>query len=241
MPSELVCFVIIAQFVFAMNFYVKHITNDASLLMSRKISKVRPSIDDVERISRGQAASKRGVGSRAVPHRLNELERREWVLAKERRYLLVRGTGWRHERGDSPLANIYRNYCDAIGIPCISVFRSILLSGASTNSSDCLLNKPDPATIVDKVIIDFSPLRTTEVENIAKECITHSSQYSSRLGIDDSSDVSKLGWSNIDMAELMNNEAIWKIPVFCVSAVFSSRAESKAFAESIANKYCYDL
>jgi len=31
----------------------------------------RPSLDDIERISKGMAATKRGVGSRMVPHRLN--------------------------------------------------------------------------------------------------------------------------------------------------------------------------
>ena len=39
---------------------------------------IRPSLDDVERISKGQAAKRRGTGSRAVPHRLNEMERKEW-------------------------------------------------------------------------------------------------------------------------------------------------------------------
>lgn len=38
--------------------------------------KGRPSLDDVERLSRGQAARKRGTGSRAVCHRLNESERK---------------------------------------------------------------------------------------------------------------------------------------------------------------------
>lgn len=36
----------------------------------------RPSLDDVERLSRGQAAKKRGTGSRGVCHRLNESERK---------------------------------------------------------------------------------------------------------------------------------------------------------------------
>ena len=56
-----------------------------------------------------------------VPHRLNQLERKEWVLAKKRRFLLLRGSGYRKERGASPLANIYRQFCDAqvIHILCI--------------------------------------------------------------------------------------------------------------------------
>ena len=85
---------------------------------------VRPSLDDVERISRGDAAKRRGTGSRMVPHRLNQLERKEWVLAKKRRFLLLRGSGYRKERGASPLANIYRQFCDAQ--VCISVLSYVL-------------------------------------------------------------------------------------------------------------------
>ena len=43
---------------------------------------IRPSLDDVERISKGQAAKRRGTGSRAVPHRLNEMERKEWYFPR---------------------------------------------------------------------------------------------------------------------------------------------------------------
>lgn len=42
----------------------------------KKSDSGRPSLDDVERLSRGQAAKKRGTGSRGVCHRLNESERK---------------------------------------------------------------------------------------------------------------------------------------------------------------------
>lgn len=193
-----------------------------SLYMSRKLS-IRPSLDDIERISRGQAATKRGVGSRAVPHRLNALERKEWDLAKRRRYLLVRGTGWRKERGDSPLANIYRNYCDALDIPCVSVYRSI--------------QEDESNILIDKVIIDFSPLRISDVREIVEACLKDSREISSLISIEDSSDISKLGWS-VDTDKLFQEEAIWRIPVYCVVAKFSDRTDSKRFAESIALRYC---
>ncbi|CAM9607161.1 unnamed protein product, partial [Heterosigma akashiwo] len=92
-------------------------------LMMRHSASGRPSLDDVERISKGQGAKKRGTGSRAVPHRLNEAERKEWDLAKRRGYLQLRGTGYRRERGDSPLANIYRQWCDAMVRPCVVIER----------------------------------------------------------------------------------------------------------------------
>ena len=44
----------------------------------------RPSLDDVDRLSRGEAAKRRGTGSRAVPHRLNEEEMRAFTVSKVR-------------------------------------------------------------------------------------------------------------------------------------------------------------
>ena len=61
-------------------FYVRFYSYSC-LNMGRRMD-IRPSLDDVERISRGQAAKKRGTGSRAVPHRLNNMERKELELAK---------------------------------------------------------------------------------------------------------------------------------------------------------------
>lgn len=46
----------------------------------KKSGSGRPSLDDVERLSRGQAAKKRGTGSRGVCHRLNESERKVRTL-----------------------------------------------------------------------------------------------------------------------------------------------------------------
>lgn len=53
-------------------------------VVARSFSKGRPSIDDVERLSRGEGAKRRGVGSREVPHRLNADERVQFDLAKKR-------------------------------------------------------------------------------------------------------------------------------------------------------------
>lgn len=47
------------------------------------------------RLSRGQAAKKRGTGSRAICHRLNEMERKEFELAKKMGFVQLRGTGYR--------------------------------------------------------------------------------------------------------------------------------------------------
>ena len=44
----------------------------------------RPSLDDVERISKGNPAKARGTGSRRIPHRLNAAERQQYEIAKQK-------------------------------------------------------------------------------------------------------------------------------------------------------------
>lgn len=187
-----------------------------SQFMSKKVE-IRPTIDDVERISKGLAAKRRGTGSRQVPHRLNALERKEWELAKKRRFLMLRGTGWRKERGDSPLANIYRNYCDAVAIPCISIVRSLGVGD-----------------LVDQVIVDFSPLRTTQVQQIASDCINIAQQLPSFKAHNDFSNVEK-EWG--DVTQTLEEEVIWKLPVFSVVASFGVRADARRYAKILALKY----
>ena len=183
---------------------------------------IRPSLDDVERISRGQAAKKRGVGSRGVPHRLNQAERKEWDLAKQRKYLMLRGTGWRKERKGSPLANIYRNYCDAVGIPSINVLRSL---GISNDQS-----------VQDQVVIDFSPLRVKNVSESVEFCRSKAHQFDSLVQVEDESDINALGWNTEEIEAAMHERAIWQIPVYSITATFSDRKASKAYAESVAEK-----
>jgi len=80
----------------------------------------RPTMDDVERISRGLSARQRGTGSRATPHRLNAEERRAFEIARNvKHFLEVRGTGYRRERKGSPLQNTWRLWCDARSMPAI--------------------------------------------------------------------------------------------------------------------------
>lgn len=189
----------------------------SKMLHMGKKNDVRPSLDDVERISKGQAAKKRGTGSRGVPHRLNEAERKEWDLAKKRRFLLLRGSGWRKERGDSPLANIYRQFCDSQDVLCVTVSRGIG-------------NPP-----VDEVIVDFSPLRRKDIKDIAAVCISEASELPSHTATVDNSDVDLLGWDNAE--QLFDEEVIWRIPVFSVVSTFSDRSDSRHYAEVIAQKF----
>ena len=121
------------------------LTTASPLFAANAAKKLRPSKDDVDRISWGKPSKKKGVGSRGTPHRLNEAERAEYERAKARGYVEVAGSAWRKERRDAPLLNTWRNWCDAVAAPAISV------------------QKGD----VDLVVVDLSPLRRADVLDVA--------------------------------------------------------------------------
>ena len=73
----------------------------------------RPTLDDVDRISWGRNAKKKGTGSRGVPHRLNDDERSLYDFARRKGFVEIGGSGWRRRRSDAPLVNTYRSWCDA--------------------------------------------------------------------------------------------------------------------------------
>lgn len=232
--------------------------------LNRLQSSARPSLDDVERISKGQAAKKRGVGSRQVPHRLNAEERIEWDNAKKRGYLQLRGTGWRRERGDSPLANIYRQLCDAKNIPCITIAKGLGIGDVSPavstardlNSTEIEATaqptegesdfEPESGTlsvsakgIQDVVVIDFSPLRLLSnnptIVTMAQICLTRAKDSKAVLRAEDFSDVKEQGWDSSDID--LDTMPIWRIPVYCVKAVFINRAEAKKYAEVLVQDF----
>ena len=76
---------------------------------------------------------------------MNEAERSEYDRAKARGYVETAGSAWRKERRDAPLLNTWRNWCDAVAAPAISV------------------QKGD----VDLVVVDLSPLRRPDVLEVA--------------------------------------------------------------------------
>lgn len=112
----------------------------------------RPTLDDVERISRGDAAKSRGTGSRRIPHRLNAEERKQYDIAKQKGFLTVRGTGYRKERKGSPLANTFRQWCDASAKMCVVIEQGF--------GSDA----------VDTVLVDFSTLRSDDTSKVEDDC-----------------------------------------------------------------------
>ena len=88
---------------------------------------------------------KRGTGSRGVCHRLNQEERIIWEQAKTRGYLRTRGVGYRRERRGSPLANTFRQYCDALGRVMVHVAQDAEL---------------------DTIYLDYSPLRAGPPDDV---------------------------------------------------------------------------
>ena len=107
---------------------------------SRKV--FRANLDDVENLSYGKGAKKqRGTGSRFTCHRLNRDERRIFDQAKRDGFLTVRGTGYRKNRKGSPVANTFRQRCDALARPFVTIEKR----------SDS-----------DRVVIDFSTLRVQD-------------------------------------------------------------------------------
>ena len=102
----------------------------------------RPTFDDVDRISWGRPAKRKGTGSRGTPHRLNEEERLLYDMARSKGFVEIAGSGWRRQRSDAPLCNTYRSWCDACAQPAIVLHKS----------SDG----------IDTVVLDISPLRTPE-------------------------------------------------------------------------------
>ncbi|KAL0037189.1 hypothetical protein WJX79_004730 [Trebouxia sp. C0005] len=117
----------------------------------KKNSTSRPTLDDVERISKGNAAKARGTGSRRIPHRLNAEERQQYDIAKQKGFLTLRGTGYRKERKGSPLANTFRQWCDAQAIVCIVIEQGF--------GSDA----------VDTVLVDLSTLRSSDTSEVETE------------------------------------------------------------------------
>ena len=124
-------------------------TVEAEDLLQR-LAAIRPSLPDVERCTRAIPRSRRGIGSRHVPHRLNSQEHELYLVAQRRGFAVVKGAGGRRERKGSPLLNCLRQRADALAQPLIWVEQ---YKSASAS--------------VDQVSIDYSPLRSLEATELS--------------------------------------------------------------------------
>mmetsp|Transcript_28205 Transcript_28205/g.47933 ORF Transcript_28205/g.47933 Transcript_28205/m.47933 type:complete len:290 (+) Transcript_28205:122-991(+) len=135
----------------------KTIHSDSEFVWHARQDCWRPDVRDVEKISWGMPAKKKRTGSRGVPHRLNEEERRQFDQARRKGFLEVTGSSWRSQRRDAPLLNSYRSLMDARGRPVI------VLHKLSPNASGGVDNG-------DRLVVDLSPLRLPdEFEKLERE------------------------------------------------------------------------
>jgi hypothetical protein len=201
----------------------------------------RISRDDVERLSRGQPSKKKGYGSRNVPHRLNDDERREMDRAAKKGYLELAGSGNRRTRKGSPLANIHRQWCDARDKPQILLFKAV--SG-----------RPE-----DELVIDLSPLRLNGLYDDAKqaeeffvklktEILSAAASAGMELRSDDNADDEEsaepvqddenLSEYVLTLGEISQeawaSQPIWKLPMVSIGSFEGERAKAKAMARELA-------
>ena len=177
----------------------------------------RPDLEDVERLTRGEAARKRGTGSREVPHRLNAEERSVWDLAKRRNYMALSGTGYRRERKGSPLMNSWRQYADA------SARAAVYVCNSTADNLDTV------------VLVDLSPLRCAEPSGYAAvrdACVAAAStgEEAVRIVRDDLPATE----AEVLTAEQWSSQPIWNLPPLCIGFACWDRPQAKALAEQLA-------
>ena len=194
----------------------------------------RPDKQDVERISWGKPAKKKGTGSRGVPHRLNQEERQLFDQARSKGFLEVIGSAWRSQRRDAPLVNTYRSWCDACAHTCIVVHKS------STGVDDAVVM--DISTLRFATAADFQAtvdacLQTRPegiVRNQGSEVLERSEENDEDSGV--SKDESE---ESTDQALLFDSNAwetrpIYQLPPYCIAWESLQRPEAKQLAKTLA-------
>ena len=189
----------------------------------------RPTVDDVERISWGKPAKKKGTGSRGVPHRLNEEERALFAQARRKGFLEINANGWRKERRDAPLLNTYRSLCDARGQPSIVLHKN--------------------RNGMDNLVADISPLRiSTKFAQIAEICrskytggiIIFQGRLSSEIsGEDNQNRVHEDELDDVVEDAILSSfeiRPIYQLPPYLIAWELS-RPEAKALAKILAEDF----
>jgi hypothetical protein len=84
------------------------------------------------------------------------------------------------------------------------------------------------------VTVDFSPLRTLEYGSVKEACLAEARDggYPSLVGVADHS-IEALGWE-IQEKDVVD-AAIWRVPVYSVTATFATRADSRRYAVRVAH------
>lgn len=185
----------------------------------------RPDKQDVERISWGKPAKKKGTGSRGVPHRLNQDERLLFDQARVKGFLEVAGSAWRAERRGAPLLNTYRSWCDACA------HASIVLHKGKTGQDDA-------------IVVDISPLRLAtldELQTVANVC---AHQYTGGKIEAQGANTNEMVLDEEERqaeALLLSDEDAWEtrpiyqLPPYCIVWENLERNDAKELAKAMAN------
>lgn len=184
---------------------------------------------DVEKISWGKPAKKKGTGSRGVPHRLNQDEREAFDRARRKGFLEVSGSAWRSQRRDAPLINTHRSLSDARARPAV------------------VLHKQRSGT--DELVVDLSPLRLQdEFAVVAEEC---KKRCVDRWGVgeevsvlaeddEDGDEESEDGEEDMEGADeeekAWNTRPLYQLPPYCISWELP-RQEAKALGKELAEMF----
>jgi hypothetical protein len=212
---------------------------------------IRPTVDDVQRLSEGRAAKTRGWGSRQVCHRLNADERKQYRLALEKGWLTLTGTGYRKERKGAPLANIYRQYCDANGMLCVNVLLAGVDSFVLVEASTLRRWQVDEAR---GLVVDSAVQREIRA---CMDATVASTASSGTVGasveyLDGRALAGVVPWTVLAPPEIVENNtgegldaeivehfcssAIWKIPVSVMGVRVSDRGLAKAIARDVSSR-----
>jgi hypothetical protein len=171
-------------------------------------------MDDVDAISWGKKAKKKGTGSRGVPHRLNDEERKMFDFARKKGFVEIAGSGWRRQRSDAPLVNTYRSWCDACAHPAIFLHKG---------------------TDYDNVVVDLSPLRTPLLfEKAAAFCLENAPDGTAGFDSFDGE-----GGGSEDLVNACLKRPIYQVPAFNVVWA-RPRAEAKVLAKGLAARLGID-
>ena len=177
----------------------------------------RPSLADIERLSRGQSTVKH-VGSRSVPHRLNQEERKLFELAMKRGFVVVRGCAHRRERKGSPLLNSLRQRADALSQPLIVVSQPLRRSAL-------------PA----RTVVDLSPLRLTDEELLLAARERCCSVVRAILGKDTGAAIENIPSPLVPATdEEADSLPIWALPPLQLQIVADCRPSEAKLAKRVA-------
>jgi len=177
----------------------------------------RPTLNDVNRISRGDAAQHRGTGSRAVPHRLNADERKAYERSQKVGY--CQDATYRRERKDAPLRNLWRQWCDAQGRP--AVFWEKSMDGK------------------DSVVVDLSTLRGEFYEQLGdgEDGLENVIDALEKIAGNSASLDETVKEVAEEDEDLVLTAPIWRLPPLTLTWDFETRSEAKDTASKLA-EYC---